>query len=74
MFGKVIAYHGTQLIEAEIITSEIPEAMPLISDGIDNLGSGYTLAPGSTIFVTKTNSRYILGDDFKWVAFNENRS
>ena len=66
MFGKVIAYHGTQLIEVKIIASEIPEAMPLISDAIDNLGSGYTLAPGSTMIVTSSGKRYILGTDAEW--------
>ena len=66
MFGKIIVHHGTQLIEAQIIASEIPEAMPLISDGIDNLGSGYTLAPGSTMIVTSSGKRYILGTDAEW--------
>ncbi len=67
MFGKVIVYHGTQLIEAQIIASELPETMPLVSDGIDNLGSGYTLAPGSTMLITSSGKRYILSDDYKWV-------
>ena len=66
MFGKIIAYYGTRLIEAEIIASELPEIMPLISDGIDNLGSGYTLAPGSTMIVTSSGKQYILGTDAEW--------
>ena len=66
MFGKVTKFHGSALIEAEIIASVLPETMPTTSDGIDNLGSGYTLAPGSTMIVTGTDKRYILGTDSTW--------
>lgn len=66
MFGKITKFHGSSLIEVEIITSELPATMPLVSDGIDNLGSGYTLAPGSTMIVTGTDKKYILGTDGTW--------
>lgn len=66
MFGKVIKFHGSALIEAELIASSLPGTMPLTSDGIDNLGSGYTLAPGSTMYVTGIDKRYILGTDSTW--------
>lgn len=66
MFGKITKFHGSALIEAEIIASELPVTMPTTSDGIDNLGSGYTLAPGSTMIVTGTDKRYILGTDSTW--------
>jgi hypothetical protein len=66
LFGKITKFHGSALVEAEIIASVLPETMPLVSDGIDNLGSSYTLAPGSVMIVTGTDKRYILGTDSTW--------
>ena len=66
MFGKITAYHGNNLIEVEITASQAPAVFPLVSDGIDNLGNGYTLAPGSKIFTTDNTQIFVLGDNYVW--------
>ncbi len=66
MFGKITHYHGSALIEVEIIASELPATMPTVSDGIENLDDGYTLAPGSAMIITGADKKYILGDDRIW--------
>ena len=70
MFGKITRFHSSKLVEVEIIAAELPATMPTTSDGIDNLGSGYTLAPGSTMIVTETDKQYILGTDETWEEFS----
>ena len=66
MFAKSIIFHSSALAEVEIISSETPSEFPLNTDNIDNAGNGYTLAPGSTIYVTSTEKKYRLGDDNEW--------
>ena len=66
MFAKSFIYYGTNLAAIDIISSDAPEAFPLTTDNIDNAGSGYNLAPGSTIYVTGTGKKYRLGDDRTW--------
>ena len=66
MFAKRLIYHGSALVEADIVSSDAPEAFPLTTDNIDNAGACYTLAPGSTLYVTSTEKKYRLGDDRLW--------
>lgn len=57
MFAKSFIYYGTGLAAVDIVASETPEIFPVTTDGIDNAGSGYTLAPGSTMYVTGTGKK-----------------
>ena len=66
MFAKRVIFHGSALVEANIVSSETPAEFPLTTENIDNAGSGYNLAPGSTIYVTGTGKKYRLGDDNIW--------
>lgn len=66
MFAKKLLFHGSALVEAQIVSSDAPETFPLTTDNIDNAGAGYTLAPGSTIYVTGTEKKYRLGDNKTW--------
>lgn len=66
MFAKNMIFHGSALAEAEIISTDTPEEFPLTTGNIDNAGSGYTLAPGSTIYITSTGTKYRLGTNNDW--------
>ena len=66
MFAKNMIFHGSALVEAEIISTGTPAVFPLTTDNIDNAGSGYTLAPGSTLYVTGAGTTYRLGTDNDW--------
>lgn len=66
MFAKRLLFHGSALVEAEIVSSETPHTFPLTTNSIDNAGSGYTLAPGSTIYITETGKKYRLSDNKTW--------
>lgn len=67
MFGKVTTYHNDGLIEVEITAATAPQTFPLVSDGIDNLIAGMTLAPGSTLLTTSDTGLWILNDNYMWV-------
>lgn len=66
MFARSVIFHGSALVEVNIVSSETPRAFPLTTDGIDNAGSGYTLAPGSTLIVTGTGKKYRLDTENNW--------
>lgn len=51
MFAKRILFHGSALVEAQIVSSETPDTFPLTTDRIDNAGTG---------------KKYRLGDESTW--------
>lgn len=66
MFAQRIIYHGSALAEVRVVVSDTPAEFPLTTENIENAGSGYRLAPGSTIYVTGTGKKYRLGDNSIW--------
>lgn len=66
MFAKSIEVFTPELALVKMVSSEVPEEFPLVSDGIDNVGSGYKLAPGSTIYVSGTTQLFMLGENDDW--------
>ena len=66
MYAKNKSYTGSGTASVSIVSSNVPDVMPLISDNIDNMLPGYRLAPGSTIYVTTTGDLYMLGENDDW--------
>ena len=70
MFCKSYTRAGTKngkpLVIADLIVKTTPATLPLETDGIDNIGSGMILAPGSTIIATNPFKMNFLNDEYTW--------
>lgn len=66
MFAKETKVYSPELALVKMVSSSVPAAFPLVSDGIDNVGSGYKLAPGSSVYVSGTGQLFMLGENDDW--------
>lgn len=67
MYASKHSWTEKGMVLAEIYASEEPEELPLTTDDVDGVSSGYRLAPGSTFYVVTTGSVFILGTELDWV-------
>ena len=65
-YTRAVTKDGKPLVIADLITKTAPATMPLKTDGIDNIGSGMLLAPGSTLMATNSFKMCFLNDEYEW--------
>ena len=63
IYAQKITYRPDGKALLEMVSSDIPQKFPLITDDVKGVGSGRDIAPGSSILITSTSDTYVLGCD-----------
>lgn len=58
--------NGKQMVIADLITKTAPDTMPTTTNGIENIGAGMILAPGSNLMITNPFKMCFLNDEYEW--------